>query len=209
MLLPGPQQTQSISLHTKQTLFVVFDTLIKLLAPIVPLLAEEFYQHIRMKFSCYSGDNAFCTVQEYLFPVTKEVLNKEDKQMWEALSKVQSMVDYSIAKYQRESGEGQDIDKDPLKSTLDSTVVDTQSKTKPSTCFHVHVSINTSTCRDGHVISQLMKQTPGLWAVLSKYFGVELCQLEFVEDGEKEFCQNLKQACTIEICSFPESSGKT
>jgi len=84
------QQQQIQHGSTKKALFLIFDTFLKLLSPIVPLLTEEAYQHVRIHFG-YSTTHL--SIHCHLFPVTEEVISKEAKQMWESLEKVQSMIE--------------------------------------------------------------------------------------------------------------------
>jgi len=161
---PILQQQQKQHGSIKKALFLIFDTFLKLLAPIVPLLVEEAYQHVRIHFGCYSTTHL--SVHSHLFPVTKEVMSKETKQMWESFEKVQSMVEK---------------EKNRMKGVA----------------VHVKIFLNIYTCRDGHNIHQLIKETPILESLTSSYFGVNACIWEFKTEGESKFCHNLKQAAAI------------
>jgi len=146
-----------------KTLFTTFDTFLKLVTPMVPLLAEEAYQHVRRNFGCYLS---LRSVKDCSFPITKDMSTKEAKQMWESLEKLQNMVEKEKNRF------------------------------KGVVC-RAEISINCNTCRDGHAISQLVKQTPDILEMLHVFFGVAVCDLKLKEEGEINFCQNLKQSSDI------------
>jgi len=175
--LPMMMHPRIFDTAAQKVLSLIFDTFVKLLVPFLPFLTEEMYRRmslLKVSLLKVSLLKASCIDSQLFgdFPVTKDEMNKEEKQMWESLEKLRILVE----KEKNRIKVGEDVE---LKLVM---------------------TLDVGSCCDNHAIQELVSLEKTLLLVLSTYFGVCTCSLEFVQDETRSsFSKNLKQASTISV----------